>query len=254
MVSSCLTHQPLITMEPDTRFSEEEVQEILARAARRQDRVDGAQDATQTGLSLTRLQEVAADVGISPAHIEAAAHEVVLHRKGAGARTLIGLPRELRALRVVPGRVSDAQWERMVAEFRTIFKKKGIPSQFGEVREWISTNETGETMPVIVRLEPDGAGGTRVSMHQPVASAAVLTLALGGGFSGVGTIFGSLIATGVLEPAAISFALFMLSVGALSGSTGWLATRAFTRSQQKAIEKAGDRVELILRAGEEVRS
>src|SRR5690606_7674999 len=135
------------------------------------------------------------------------------------------------------GRVADAQWERVVAELRTIFKKNGIPSQFGEVREWISSNESTESMPVTVRLEPDGAGGTRVSIHQPMAAAATITLALGGGFSGVGALFGSLIGAGLLEPAAATFALFMVGAGALSAGAGWVGTRAYARHQEKVMAK-----------------
>jgi hypothetical protein len=50
---------------------------------------------------------------------------------------------------VVPGTVSDVQWERMVAEFR----QSGSTSQFGPVREWVSATEAS-SMPVTVRLEP----------------------------------------------------------------------------------------------------
>ena len=234
-------------MDPDTRFSEEEVQKILTRAAQRQERAESTHDGSHTGLSLVRLQEVAADVGISPAHVEAAAREVVLHREEASG-TLAGLPREVSALRSVPGSINDAQWERMVAEFRRIFKKNGIPSQFGEVREWISTNEAGESMPVVVRVEPDGAGGTRISVQQSITSAATLALALGGGFSSVGLLFGVLIGLGLLESAAAAFALFMAAFGILAGGVGWVATLAWSRGQQRAIEQAADRAELIGRS------
>jgi hypothetical protein len=235
-------------MDPETRFSEEEVQRILARAARQQDHAESSVDHAQTGLSLTRLQEVAADVGISPAHVEAAAREVLLHRQTPTKATLAGLPRELRTLRAAPGRVSDAQWERMVAEFRRIFKKNGIPSQFGEVREWVSSNETGDSMPVVVRLEPDGTGGTRISIHQQVVSASALALGLGGGLSGVGLVFGGMVGIGLLESAAIGFSLFMFVTGAVSAGGGWLATRAWITHQQRALEKAADRAELVLRS------
>lgn len=233
-------------MDPDARFSEEEIQKILARAAQRQERADSAHDGPHTGLSLARLQEVAADVGIAPAHVEAAAREVVLHRdKSSG--TVAGLPREVRALRSLPGTIKDAQWERMVAEFRKIFKKNGIPSQFGEVREWISTSEAGESSPVVVRIEPDGAGGMHLSVQQSIVSVASLALGLGGGFSGVGLLFGILVGMGVLESAAAAFAWFMVALGVLGGGAGWVATLAWSRSQQRAIDQAADRAELIAR-------
>jgi hypothetical protein len=234
-------------MDPDTRFSESEVQKILARAAQQQDRADAPAEESHTGLSLMRLQEVAADVGIAPTHVEAAAREVLLHRQHAGAGTQLGLPRELRAMRTVPGKASDAQWERMVSEFRGIFKKNGIPSQFGDVREWISTNESGESMPVVVRLEPAGAE-TRISVHQSIGTLSSLTWGLGGGFAGVGVLFGVMQQIGMVEPDALVFALIMLVVGIVVSGGSWVASRLWAEQQQRALDRAADRAELILRS------
>lgn len=234
-------------MDPETRFSEEEVQKILARAVQRQDRAESAPDAAPTGLSLVRLQEVASDVGISPAHVEQAAREVLLRREEGSGR-LAGLPREVRALRSAPVAVTDAQWERMVAEFRRIFKKNGIPSQFGAVREWVSTSEASDSMPVVVRLEPDGSGGTRISVHQSVTSATAASILFGGVFSGIGVLFGVLVGLGVLESAAMGFALFMGTLGVVAGTGIWLATHFWSQHQQGAVEQAADRAEIILRS------
>lgn len=235
-------------MDPETRFSEDEIQKILARAAQNQDRNETSEPAS-LGLSLARLQEVAADVGISPLHVEAAAREVLLRRNTKSATGTLGLPRELNAVRLTPGQLSDAQWERMVAEFRQIFGKSGIPSQFGPVREWVSTNETNETMPVIVRVEP-ADGGLRLSVRQSITALSTMVWTLGGTLSGVGAVFGGMLAGGLLQPAAGVFAALMVAAGAAVGGGGWLVGRSWTKQQQERLERAADRAELIVRAGE----
>lgn len=234
-------------MDPDTRFSDEEVQKILARAAQRQERADASGDGAHAEMSLVRLQEVAADVGISADHVEAAAHEVVLRRE-AKSNSLAGIPREIRAVRSAPGTLNDASWERMVADLRRIFKKNGIPSQFGDVREWVSTNDSSDGMPVIVRLQPDGRGGTRIVLEQSLVPATGLIVGLGGGFSAVGVLFGVLVGAGLLDSAAVGFALFMGAMGILGGGAAWLATHVWAQSQQRTIERAADRLELVLRS------
>jgi hypothetical protein len=234
-------------MDPETRFSEEEVQLILARAARKQDRAEDATELAGTGFTLTRLQEVAADVGIAPLHIESAAREVLLHRDASSGGRLLGLPRELRSARAAPGVASDAQWERMVGEFRQIFKVNGIPSQFGEVREWISTNEAADTMPVIIRLEP-GEGGTKISVRQSVTLISSLIWGLSGGFASLSLVFGMLVGLGLMAPDALLYSLLMLGIGAVSGAGGWLIGQNWTQRQQRALERAADRAEIILRS------
>lgn len=230
--------EPMI--DPDTRFSDEETRRILARAA---DREAPAAQKPGTGLTLHALQEIARETGIDPRHVEAAAREMVLRRSTAPAPRRLGLPLSLDARRVVPGRVTDAQWERMVAEFRRAFRKSGATSQFGEVREWISENEEG-AMPVKVRLEPVD-GGTLVTIGQPTTLVPQLVYGLGGGLTGMAAVFGGLAA---VAGAPVGLPLLFLGMAAATAGGVRFGYGAWMPRREKQFEALLDRAELIARA------
>ena len=149
---------------PD-RFSEDEARQIFARAAERQHVADEA----PAGLSLSELQEVGAAAGLDPAHVAAAVAEV---RGGAGApaappATFLGVDVEPRAVRVLPGEVTDEVWERMVSRLRQTFGSKGTPTDVGRTREWTS----GPNSNLLVTVEPTDAGA-RVTLKTSKASGA----------------------------------------------------------------------------------
>lgn len=235
-------------IDPRTAFSEEEIRRILARAADREAEGERARLGAGTGLTLGGLKEVATDAGLDPLHVEAAAREVLLHRAAVPERTRLGLPVELLAQRVIPGPVSDAQWERMVAGFRDVFRKSGIVSQFGEVREWVSGNESTEGMPVRIRLEPVDEG-TLVTLQQPTRSLSVTTYALGGTFSFFALLFGALFVAGDFAPAVATLPILMAVLGVVSFVGGWAGWRAWVPRQEERFRAVLDRVELIGRGG-----
>ena len=236
-------------IDPGTEFSEEEIRRILARAADREAEAERARPAAGTGLTLGGLKEAAANAGIDPLHVEAAAREVMLRRDAPPATTRLGLPLELGAQRVIPGPVSDAQWERMVAEFREAFRKTGIVSQFGEVREWVSGNESREGMPVKVRLEPVDEG-TLVTLHQPTGSLSTTTYALGGTFSFFAVLFGALFGLGDFAPGVLTLPVLMALLAVASFAGGWAGGRVWAPRQEERLRAVLDRVELIGRGGQ----
>ncbi|MBA2671027.1 MAG: hypothetical protein H0U67_11705, partial [Gemmatimonadetes bacterium] len=179
-------------IDPQARFSDEEARQILVRAAAQEESAERA--SAGRGLSVVALQEIAREAGLDSLQVEAAAREVLLRRDSLPVRTRLGLPVELGVQRVIPGTVSDAQWESMVAEFRKTFRKSGMASQFGGVREWISANEESQ-MPVKVRLEPVDES-TLITVQQPMNVAPQIIYPVGGGFSAAAVLFGVLAAIG----------------------------------------------------------
>jgi hypothetical protein len=153
---------------------------------------------------------------------------------------------EFRAQRVVPGSVSDAQWERMVGEFRQTFRKNGTVSQFGPVREWISGDESSN-MPVQIRLEPVDEG-TLITLHQPTRTVSQMTYAVGGTFASFAALFGVLVGVGNFAPGAtvlpIIFAVLAVlsSLGILGGYRAWMPR------QEERFRALLDPAELIARA------
>ncbi|HEX2191101.1 MAG TPA: hypothetical protein VHG51_19490 [Longimicrobiaceae bacterium] len=234
-------------IDPEVEFSDEETRQILAAAAARQEEAEQYRVAGRSGLTLAALQEVAREAGLDPQHVRAAAGDVLLRRSAPPAETRLGLPLALDARRVVSGTVSDAQWERMVAEFRAAFGKSGMVSQFGAVREWVSGNEAGG-MPVRVRLEPVD-GDTLVTLHQPTRMVTELVYAVGGTFAGFAALLGTLVAVGEFEPRLVLLPVLLLVLAVLSSLGTWGGYRAWMPRQEERFRTVLDRVELIARAG-----
>jgi hypothetical protein len=230
-------------IDPQARFSNDETRQILTRAATRQDEAERPQVGTGGGteLTLAAVQAAAREVGIDPLHVEAAAKELVLRRDAAPVRTRAALPVELRVQRVVPDPVSDAQWERMVTEFRQVFRKTGATSQFGPVREWISGNEAS-SMPVTVRVEPLDEG-TLLTLRQATKTMSDMVYAVGGTFSGFAAVFGVIAAVTRGFPAALP--AFFLALGLAGSAMVWGGYRAWTPRQERRLHALLDRSELI---------
>ena len=233
-----------LVIDPTIRFSEEETRQIIARAASRQDESERMRSAAGTGLTLGMLQDVAREAGIDPLQIAAAASDVLIRRDVRPVKKRLGLPTALGIQRVVPGSVSDSQWERMVADFRRTFGKSGTVSQFGGVREWII--ESGSTA-LAIRLEPLDEN-TLITLHQPTAGASEIT-AIGGTFSLIALATGALVAFGSFEPHVALLPAIFGSIAALSSLGIWAGYRIWIPRQEERIRAVLDRAELILRAG-----
>jgi hypothetical protein len=234
-------------IDPEARFSDEETRRILARAASRQDEVERARLGTRssTDLTLAAVQAAAREAGIDPLHVEAAAREVVLRRDAAPVKTRAGLPVEMKMQRVIPGDVSDAQWERMVTEFRQTFRKSGATSQFGPVREWISGNEQS-SMPITVRIEPVDEG-TLLTLLQSSKAMSDIVYAVGGVFGGFAAFLGALAFFSPGFPVALPLVLLCFALVFSVGS--WGGYRAWLPRQEKQFRAVLDRSELIARSG-----
>jgi hypothetical protein len=233
-------------IDPQAKFSEDETRQIIARAASRQEQAERVRLGTGTGLTLEVLQDVGRDAGIDPLHIEAAAKDVMLRRDASPVKTRLGLPLELRAQRVVPGSVSDAQWERMVTEFRQTFRKSGTVSQFGPVREWISEEESSN-MPVKIRLEPVDER-TVITLRQSTKTASEMAYVIGGTLASFGAMFGVFVGMGAFGPGGVVLPILFGVLAVLSSLGIWGGYRAWMPRQEERFRALLDRTELIARA------
>ncbi|MEM8600672.1 MAG: hypothetical protein AAGF99_12190 [Bacteroidota bacterium] len=123
------------------RFTEDEARAILKRAAERQHRADLGAEARASGLSLADLEQAAAAAGIEPQHVAAAIRDGErAEPKPADTFTdrMIGQPTTIRQQRVIPGRLDEALWQKLVLELRRAFGNAGTPSTLGTLHEWRS--------------------------------------------------------------------------------------------------------------------
>ncbi|MBT8336488.1 MAG: hypothetical protein KJO11_07785 [Gemmatimonadetes bacterium] len=242
-------------MDPATRFDDEAVRRILARAADRQVRSErllpgsGEGDADAgAGLTLAELVDVAEQAGIEPAHIQAAARELQLRSDGTPDRyPFLGIPKETIDQRVVPGSPDDREWEKIVQELRDEFRVPGITNSFGDVREWWSSSMS-TAGGIRLRLEP-GEDGTEVVLRRSNQNMSHTTHALGWTFGGMGAFFGAVVAGGGLSNAGIAAPIMFGALSLVTFGLGRLLSRQAARRDRSRFAQLLDRIELIARGG-----
>lgn len=241
-------------MADDRRFDDDEIAEILERAASvddssRQPVADGG------GLTLAELQDIGREVGIAPERMAEAAR-VVAGRAAAGLQRgadapvraagdppaglpgpLLGLPRAVGRSVPLPRALTDDEWERLVVDLRETFAAAGKVEIHGSLRTWRNGN-------LEVHVEPS-VDGHRLRMSTRKGDAVPLVL-----FGGVLSVMGAfLLAAGLLggEPLGVVVAsgfVAAMGVGQLAVARTWLPAWARRRAEQ--MEGVGARVSAML--------
>jgi hypothetical protein len=120
----------------ERRYNEAEVQKILEAGASLS--VSQARGAEQ-GLTLSEIQDIAREVGLSPDAIHQAAAALET-RELAAPRQSLGMPIEVGEVVRLPRAPTDAEWERIVVEIRATFRTHGRVASSGSLREWRNGN------------------------------------------------------------------------------------------------------------------
>ncbi len=163
-------------------YTDKEISAVLKRAAELQ-RTQGPK--ANAGLSLEELEQVAAEVGIDPDFVKAAALELEEGRTDQSYHVW-GAPTTLELERIVEGEMTDEKWEEAVGEIRRIFGAAGETGQLGRTREWILRDQTGERIHLTVSPQ-DGKTEIRlvyrmtdwaIAMHAPLTSIAIAPIIL----------------------------------------------------------------------------
>jgi hypothetical protein len=136
-------------MSDERRFTEEEVAEILERAAAPEASSSRAAAGDPHGMTLAELQDIAAEVGIEPARIAAAAGALASRGSAPAQRRLLGAPLTVSRTVTIPRALDDDEWRRLVVELRETFGALGRIREHGTLRSWINGN-------LQVHVEPDG--------------------------------------------------------------------------------------------------
>ena len=229
---------------PD-RYSADEARRIFARAARRQHAAPAAD-----GLSLEDLAEIGREAGLDPALVAA---EAAAERLGDGHRaTWHGVPVGVRRARLLPERVSDREWERVVDLLRAEFKMEGTAQQIGTRREWAtgasasSSATTTSAYKVRVEARPDG---DLVTVEAPNTHQ-LMGYTLGGTMASIALVF--LVVGLLLDPAklagmAAGVAGILALAAGMYGTAGLSAKASAARTPDR-FEALLDRIDLASRA------
>lgn len=161
----------------ERRYSEEEADQIIRRAAERQ-QSSPRQLSPAEGLTLAELQEIGRDVGISPELVREAARSVDTPGQ-RGSRRWFGLPIGVSRTIDLDHRLSESEWERLVVDLRETFDARGSVKSDGSFKQWTNGN-------LQALVEPVGAGDrvrlrtVKGSMRNAIRGGTALLLGSGG--------------------------------------------------------------------------
>ncbi len=234
-----LTAALAAAFEAKPRYSESRAREIIARAADLE-----ATAPTLTGsLSLGGLQQVAAEAGIPPEHVAAAARSSgVMPAEPERPNPFLGSSTRIVVERIVTGEVDVDEYPTLVDEARITVGNVGQTSTLGRSLAWrsvVPSNQVGRV--VALTVTPSG-GRTRIRLEESLAPLA------GGFFGGImggggsaGVAFSLAIGVGALHAPLIGVTLAGLT---LTGSWGLARTLLahYRRKREREIEGLGDRL------------
>ncbi|GMV04173.1 MAG: hypothetical protein AMXMBFR53_04540 [Gemmatimonadota bacterium] len=156
----------------ERRFSDEEMSLILREASEAR---EGGRRGASEGLSLEQIKDIAVEVGLDPAAVEAAAHRLVLHR--AGSRVpFFGTPVTPEFEREVSGEVKEADMAELVTTIRKVLGRRGITEAELGAFEWKARDAMGGRY---VSVLPKG-GTTRLRVYGNFRDGMALTAMVGG--------------------------------------------------------------------------
>lgn len=146
-------------MDNERRYSEQEIADIFEQAAEAQ-KAAQHQLSRGEGLTIAELQQIGKEAGLTSEFIARAADQ--LDRQPvtvavSPSRRYLGLPITVSRTVDLPGPLSDAAWERLVADLRETFQAAGKVEQDGSLRHWWNGN-------LHAFVEPT-ASGHRLRMH-----------------------------------------------------------------------------------------
>lgn len=222
----------------ERRFSDDEVAAIFARAAELQPAETRATRSSD-GITLTQLQEIGREVGIAP---DAIAHAITALDQQGTARTqrVLGIPIGVSRTVELPRKLTDDEWERLVAILRETFDARGVMRAEGSMRAWVNGN-------LHVMLEPT-ASGQRLRMRTIKGSArtAFFFAAAIVAYVTFGLVIGSL-QEGASDPRDAIRALSVAGLGL--GVIGvWMSRLpAWARTRREQMEEIAARVFASLR-------
>lgn len=223
------------------RFTEEEVHEVLRRAAELQRRGPGVPTDVRA-LSLAELEQIAVESGIDVRQIHRAILELDTRRLGAKSLVL-GAPPHVHLERVASGEIPTGALERLGSEIRRTLGHAGQVSAVGGTWTWAAPNTSSGPVEITI---------SRLEKQTLIALDARFGSLLGATFGGIGGGLGG----GLGGPLAASIGQLTHSAPAAAGTVVAALGLAFllARSIYSAIVRRRIRVlhELMDRLSEQL--
>src|SRR5213596_2758488 len=218
----------------DRRYNDKEIAAIFRAAAEQEPQSPQREVARDEGLTLSELQAIGSEVGISSAAVAQAARAVDV-RLGGASRTFLGLRIGVARTVNLNRRLTDEEWERLVVQLREVFNARGRTRSEGSLRQWTNGN-------LQVLLEPTETGHRL--RFGTVHGAARAAIGAGFGVLGVAAIVAvSGAIWGTLGDAMSGIAL-MVAAGVGMIVSGALRLPRWARLRERQMEALATRVAL----------
>lgn len=202
----------------ERRYADAEVSAIFRDAAAEAQRHLLAAGSAQEGLTLSELQSIGKEVGLSADAIAHAAVALDVQQSGT-VRRWLGLPIGVTRTVDLPRKLSDDEWDRLVVRLRDVFNATGQTRVDGGLRQWSNGN-------LRVRLEPTSAGQR---LHLSTMNGPAQSYLRGGLAALVFSLFFMIGSTAVIEaniPGIVTGLIGAAFVGrAVFGLSGWARLR-----------------------------
>jgi len=204
------------------RFTEQQLVEILRRAAERQEGLTTEPDGR---FSLAEIQQIASEVGISPTHVAAAAVEVT-HASPPPPPSALGAPTAFRFERWLDGEIPRSAIGELFDIARREVGLQGQVSEALDAVEWRARSQLGTSVVSVATR----SGRTQISVYLAPTDAAAL-VAVTTSVGGVGTALAIGVALGTTAAAAGPLAVAATVAVSLgwAGAGSWAAMRGIWR-------------------------
>lgn len=219
---------------PERRYTDEEVQRILASAVESDAALPGG--SAEAGMTLAEIQSIAKEAGVSLASVSAAAAALDRVPPAPTSSRMLGLPVGVGSTVALPRPLDDAEWQRLVVFLRDTFEARGRVETIAGQREWRNGN---------LRVSIETIGDTAVLQMRTRKSNARALLGTGLSLLSGALVGGAVVLIGHGSPAAMGNILTLGITGtALTGAgaiqlPGWSSAR---RKQFAAVAEYARRL------------
>lgn len=216
----------------DRRYTEAEMAEIFERATREsQDREASSRAlARSEGLTLSELQDIGEEVGISRDAVARSAATLAFTGSTDGVERVVGAPLRISRNVALPRELTEPEWHRTVALLRDTFDATGKITETGAFREWRNGN-------LRVALEP-AEDGARLRMRTRRGGGEALPVA-GAVVAGTAIVAGLM---GVLASGSFAEAASLLTLGVGLWTLGYFNLKGWSRRRLEQFRELGERI------------
>lgn len=214
---------------PERRYSDDEVKRILSNA------VDSdaalSQSTAERGMTLAEIESIAAEAGLTPASVRAAATSLDRLPTAPTDVRFFGMRVGVGQSVMLPRSLSDVEWRRLVVLLRDLFQAQGREQEVTGHREWRNGN-------LRVTLESLGDGAV-LQMRTRRGDARSMIAA------GTALFFGGSLAAGAAQMAnpgmhAIGGPLSFVLGGAVVAGWGAMQVHGWSAARQAQFQQIAD--------------